>query len=34
VSRRSCSGVEVVGRIAALGEGVEGWQVGDRVMPS
>jgi len=25
-------GVEVVGRIAALGEGVEGWQVGDRVM--
>ena len=26
-------GVEVVGRIAALGEGVEGWQVGDRVMP-
>jgi NADPH:quinone reductase-like Zn-dependent oxidoreductase len=26
-------GVEVVGRIAALGAGVEGWQVGDRVMP-
>ena len=26
-------GVEVVGRIAALGEGVEGWQVGERVMP-
>jgi NADPH:quinone reductase-like Zn-dependent oxidoreductase len=26
-------GVEVVGRIAGLGEGVEGWQVGDRVMP-
>jgi NADPH:quinone reductase-like Zn-dependent oxidoreductase len=26
-------GVEVVGRIAALGEGVKGWQVGDRVMP-
>lgn len=26
-------GVEVVGRIAALGQGVEGWQVGDRVMP-
>ena len=26
-------GVELVGRIAALGEGVEGWQVGDRVMP-
>ena len=26
-------GVEVVGRIAALGDGVEGWQVGDRVMP-
>jgi 2-desacetyl-2-hydroxyethyl bacteriochlorophyllide A dehydrogenase len=25
-------GVEVVGRIAALGEGVEGWQAGDRVM--
>jgi len=25
-------GVEVVGRIAELGEGVEGWQVGDRVM--
>jgi NADPH:quinone reductase-like Zn-dependent oxidoreductase len=26
-------GLEVVGRIAELGEGVEGWQVGDRVMP-
>ncbi len=26
-------GVEVVGRIAALGEGVEGWEVGERVMP-
>jgi NADPH:quinone reductase-like Zn-dependent oxidoreductase len=26
-------GVEVVGRIAAVGDGVEGWQVGDRVMP-
>jgi NADPH:quinone reductase-like Zn-dependent oxidoreductase len=26
-------GIEVVGRISALGEGVEGWQVGDRVMP-
>lgn len=26
-------GVEVVGRIAALGEGVQGWKVGDRVMP-
>ncbi len=26
-------GVEVVGRISALGAGVEGWQVGDRVMP-
>jgi len=26
-------GVEVVGRIAALGEGVEGWSVGERVMP-
>lgn len=26
-------GVEVVGRIAALGDGVEGWQVGERVMP-
>jgi NADPH:quinone reductase-like Zn-dependent oxidoreductase len=25
-------GVEVVGRIRELGEGVEGWQVGDRVM--
>ena len=25
-------GVEVVGRISELGEGVEGWQVGDRVM--
>jgi NADPH:quinone reductase-like Zn-dependent oxidoreductase len=26
-------GVEVVGRIEELGEGVEGWQVGDRVLP-
>ena len=26
-------GVEVVGRISEVGEGVEGWQVGDRVMP-
>jgi NADPH:quinone reductase-like Zn-dependent oxidoreductase len=26
-------GVEAVGRVAGLGEGVEGWQVGDRVMP-
>jgi NADPH:quinone reductase-like Zn-dependent oxidoreductase len=26
-------GIEIVGRIAALGEGVEGWDVGDRVMP-
>jgi len=26
-------GLEVVGRIAELGPGVEGWQVGDRVMP-
>jgi NADPH:quinone reductase-like Zn-dependent oxidoreductase len=26
-------GIEVVGRIAELGDGVEGWQVGDRVMP-
>jgi NADPH:quinone reductase-like Zn-dependent oxidoreductase len=26
-------GVEVVGRIAAVGDGVDGWQVGDRVMP-
>ena len=26
-------GLEVVGRIAELGEGVEEWQVGDRVMP-
>ena len=26
-------GVEVVGRIAELGEGVKGWEVGDRVMP-
>jgi NADPH:quinone reductase-like Zn-dependent oxidoreductase len=26
-------GVELVGRIAELGEGVDGWQVGDRVMP-
>lgn len=27
-------GLEVVGRIAELGEGVEGWQVGERVMPN
>jgi NADPH:quinone reductase-like Zn-dependent oxidoreductase len=26
-------GIEIVGRIAELGQGVEGWQVGDRVMP-
>jgi NADPH:quinone reductase-like Zn-dependent oxidoreductase len=26
-------GVEVVGRISALGEGVTGWEVGERVMP-
>jgi NADPH:quinone reductase-like Zn-dependent oxidoreductase len=26
-------GLEVVGRIAELGEGVDDWQVGDRVMP-
>jgi NADPH:quinone reductase-like Zn-dependent oxidoreductase len=26
-------GVEVVGRIAAVGDGVTGWQVGERVMP-
>ncbi|HZO96216.1 MAG TPA: zinc-binding dehydrogenase [Gaiellaceae bacterium] len=26
-------GLEVVGRIAELGDGVEGWRVGDRVMP-
>jgi NADPH:quinone reductase-like Zn-dependent oxidoreductase len=26
-------GVEVVGRIAEVGGGVEGWEVGDRVMP-
>ena len=26
-------GVEVVGRISALGDGVDGWQVGERVMP-
>jgi NADPH:quinone reductase-like Zn-dependent oxidoreductase len=26
-------GVEVVGRIAAVGDGVAGWQVGDRAMP-
>jgi NADPH:quinone reductase-like Zn-dependent oxidoreductase len=26
-------GVEVVGRIAAIGDGVGGWDVGDRVMP-
>src|SRR5205823_7075587 len=26
-------GVEIVGRISAVGEGVEDWAVGDRVMP-
>jgi NADPH:quinone reductase-like Zn-dependent oxidoreductase len=26
-------GIEVVGRVAELGEGATGWQVGDRVMP-
>ena len=26
-------GVEVVGRVAALGEGVTGWEVGDRAIP-
>lgn len=26
-------GLEVVGRIAELGEGVDGWEVGERVMP-
>ena len=26
-------GVEVVGRISALGEGVTGWEIGDRVLP-
>ena len=26
-------GIEVVGRIAALGAGVDGWRVGERVMP-
>jgi NADPH:quinone reductase-like Zn-dependent oxidoreductase len=26
-------GLEVVGRVAAVGEGVEDWQIGDRVMP-
>jgi len=26
-------GIEVVGRISAVGDGVEGWEVGDRVMP-
>jgi NADPH:quinone reductase-like Zn-dependent oxidoreductase len=26
-------GVEAVGRIAAIGDGVTGWEVGDRVMP-
>jgi NADPH:quinone reductase-like Zn-dependent oxidoreductase len=26
-------GVEIVGRIVELGEGVDGWRVGDRVMP-
>src|SRR5207253_3053452 len=33
VERPFILGVEIVGRIAELGEGVEGWQVGDRVMP-
>ena len=28
-----CVGVEAVGEIVALGEGVEGWKVGDRVAP-
>jgi NADPH:quinone reductase-like Zn-dependent oxidoreductase len=27
-------GLEVVGRIAEVGEGVDGWQAGDRVMPN
>jgi NADPH:quinone reductase-like Zn-dependent oxidoreductase len=26
-------GIEVVGRVAALGEGVTGWEVGERVLP-
>jgi len=26
-------GLEVVGRISAIGDGLEGWRVGDRVMP-
>jgi len=26
-------GIEVIGRIAELGEGVQGWEVGERVMP-
>ena len=26
-------GVEVIGRITAIGEGVTGWEVGERVMP-
>jgi len=26
-------GIEVVGRIAELGEGVEGWRIGERVLP-
>jgi NADPH:quinone reductase-like Zn-dependent oxidoreductase len=26
-------GVEAVGRIAAVGDGVDGWGVGDRVIP-
>jgi len=26
-------GVEVIGRIAEVGDGVDGWEVGDRVMP-
>ena len=26
-------GLEVVGRVEALGEGVEGWQAGERAMP-
>ena len=26
-------GIEVVGRIAEVGEGVEGWRIGERVMP-
>ena len=27
------NGVEIVGRVEALGEGVDGWEVGDRVAP-